>query len=97
MGALRPYFHFINHSVSQGPYTSQQFSHVCGMFVFCQLLQVVFPMRPIEVGKPSAIVGFAKFISFTLIVLALTIAAFFWWFDRNFASDLRTTLNQNLP
>ncbi len=54
-------------------------------------------MRPIEVGKPSVLVGFAKFISFSSIVLALTIAAFFWWFDRNYAADLRATLNQRPP
>ncbi|MCP4934648.1 MAG: PBP1A family penicillin-binding protein [bacterium] len=54
-------------------------------------------MRRIDFDKTSVLIGFAKFISFTLIVLTLTGTAFFWWFDRNYADDLRTTLNQKSP
>ncbi len=54
-------------------------------------------MRNIEAGNPSLLVRFAKFISFTAIVFAMTVAAFFWWFDRSYSHDLRATLNHKSP
>ena len=50
-----------------------------------------------RIGIFSAFASFAKFISFSLIVLALTASAFFWWFDRTYSADLYATLNHKSP
>ena len=47
--------------------------------------------------KPSMLVGFAKFISFTFIVLVLTGSAFAVWFDRSYSHELRLVLNHQAP
>ena len=39
----------------------------------------------------------ARFMAFTVIILSLTIAAFFFWFDQTYSQQLRATLNHKTP